>query len=58
MRVFCAAGILIREGYGLTETAPTLTANSLEPNGAVLGTVGTVIDGVELLIDKLGGDYN
>ncbi|MBT8313656.1 MAG: long-chain fatty acid--CoA ligase [Maribacter sp.] len=58
MRVFCAAGINIREGYGLTETAPTLTANSMEPNGAVLGTVGRVIDGVELLIDKLGGDYN
>jgi len=58
MRVFCAAGINIREGYGLTETAPTLTANSMEPNGALLGSVGTVIDGVELLIDKLGGDYN
>ena len=58
MRVFCAAGINIREGYGLTETAPTLTANSMEPNGAVLGTVGTVIDGVELLIDKFAGDYN
>ena len=23
-----------------------------------LGTVGTVIDGVELIIDKLGADYN
>lgn len=58
MRVFCAAGINIREGYGLTETAPTLTANSMEPNGALLGSVGTVIEGVKILIDKSGGDYN
>lgn len=58
MRVFCAAGINVREGYGLTETAPTLTANSMEPYGAVMGTVGYAIDGVELIIDRSGGDYN
>jgi long-chain acyl-CoA synthetase len=51
LRVFCAAGISIREGYGLTETAPTLTMNTYEPGGAMLGTVGCTVEGVELLID-------
>lgn len=57
MRVFCAAGIPIREGYGLTETSPTLTVNTMEPNGAMLGTAGSVIEEVEILIDHEGGDY-
>lgn len=57
LRVFCAAGIPIREAYGLTETSPTLTGNTLEPNGTVIGTVGYAIDGVELFIDKKSGDY-
>ena len=57
LRVFCAAGIPIREAYGLTETSPTLTGNTLEPNGAMIGTVGYAIDGVELMIDTNSGDY-
>lgn len=57
MRVFWAAGIPIREGYGLTETSPTLTGNTTEPNGVLLGTVGPIISGVELLIDQEGGGY-
>ena len=57
LRVFCAAGIPIREAYGLTETSPTLTGNSLEPNGTMIGTVGYAIDGVELYIDKASGEY-
>ncbi len=57
MRVFCAAGIPIREGYGLTETSPTLTINTMELNGVMLGTTGFIMDGVELLIDREGGDY-
>ena len=57
LRVFNAAGIPVREGYGLTETSPTLTVNTLEDNGACLGTVGEVINGVDLLIDSSEGDY-
>ena len=57
LQVFCAAGIQIREGYGLTETAPTLTMNTYEPGGAMLGTVGCVVEGVELLIDESDGAY-
>ena len=57
LRVFCAAGIPVREAYGLTETSPTLTGNTLEPNGTIIGTVGHAVDGVELYIDMLSGDY-
>ncbi|WP_297792262.1 long-chain fatty acid--CoA ligase [uncultured Eudoraea sp.] len=58
IRVFCAAGINIREAYGLTETSPTLTVNGTEPGGAIIGTVGYAINGVELYIDKSSGEYN
>ncbi len=57
MRVFCAAGIPIREGYGLTETSPTLSINTMEHDGAMLGTTGPVIDGVEIKIDASDGNY-
>jgi long-chain acyl-CoA synthetase len=51
-QVFSAAGIPIREGYGLTETSPVITLNLFEPGGALLGSVGPVIDRVEVLIDE------
>lgn len=57
IQVFCAAGINIREAYGLTETSPTLTVNGTEPGGCVIGTVGYTINGVELYIDKSSGEY-
>lgn len=51
-QVFSAAGIPVREGYGLTETSPALTINRFEPCGALLGTVGPPVDGVELRIES------
>lgn len=51
-QVFSAAGIPIREGYGLTETSPVITLNLFEPGGALLGSVGPVIDRVEVFIDE------
>ncbi len=57
LRVFCAAGIPVREAYGLTETSPTLTVNSLEPGGTLIGTVGYAIPGVLLKIDPSDGNY-
>lgn len=56
MRVFSAAGIPIREAYGLTETSPGLTLNTYLPGGAVMGTVGKVFPDVEIRIDTTG-DY-
>lgn len=56
-RIFSAAGIPIREGYGLTETSPGLTINRYDPQGALLGTVGPTLPHVELLIDDTEGDY-
>ncbi len=51
MRVFNAAGIPVREGYGLTEAAPALTFNGFN-TPAWLGSVGAVLDGVELRIEE------
>ena len=51
-RVFSAAGIPIREGYGLTETSPGLVIGRYTPNGAMLGTIGTPLTGVEIKIDQ------
>ncbi|MEZ5009302.1 MAG: long-chain fatty acid--CoA ligase [Chitinophagales bacterium] len=51
---FSAAGIPIREGYGLTETSPVLTFGRFTEGGAMLGTVGTSIDNVELKIEDDG----
>lgn len=56
-RVFTAAGIPILEGYGLTETAPTISINRYGDYGAKLGTVGLVIPSVSVYIDTDEGDY-
>lgn len=53
-RVFWAAGIPILEGYGLTETSPVIAVNNLEPNGLKFGSVGKVLDSVEVKIAEDG----
>lgn len=56
-QVFPAAGIALREAYGLTETSPGLCFGRFEPNGAKLGTVGLALEGIELRIDDSEGAY-
>lgn len=47
-RTFWAAGINIMEGYGLTETAPVIAVSNFEVNGIKIGTVGPILEGVEV----------
>lgn len=49
-RIFCAAGMYVMEGYGLTETSPVVAVGMYENNMFKIGTVGKPIDNVEVKI--------
>jgi len=53
-RVFSAAGMILVEGYGLTETSPVISVNDLRKGGFRIGSVGKVIDGVTVKIAEDG----
>jgi long-chain acyl-CoA synthetase len=53
-RMFTCAGIHILEGYGLTETSPVIAVGDLTPDGVKFGTVGKVINGVQVQIAEDG----
>ena len=54
LRVFNSAKIPIMEGYGQTESSPVIAVNQLDEANWMLGTVGSVIDGVEVKIAEDG----
>lgn len=54
IRIFSATGMIVQEGYGLTETSPVISVNCLYKNNYKFGTVGRPIDNVEVKIAEDG----
>ena len=53
-RMFAAAMMPIMEGYGLTETSPVISVNDMRNGGFRVGTVGRIIDNVDVKIAEDG----
>jgi long-chain acyl-CoA synthetase len=49
-RVFTAAGLVVQEGYGLTETSPVISANEKFYPDNRIGTVGLVMKSLQVKI--------
>lgn len=54
IRIFTAARVIIMEGYGLTETSPVVSVNRFEAADRRVGTVGPLIDHVQVKIAEDG----
>lgn len=50
LEFFDAIGLPVLEGYGLTETAPTVTMNGIQARDRLLGSVGVPLRGVQVRI--------
>jgi long-chain acyl-CoA synthetase len=53
-KIFTAAGMVVMEGYGLTETSPVIAVNCYEKSRRKFGTVGQLISDVQVKIAEDG----
>jgi long-chain acyl-CoA synthetase len=54
IRIFSAAGIPVYEGYGPTENSPVIAVNRRGPKLCRFGTVGPIIEGIEMKLEADG----
>jgi long-chain acyl-CoA synthetase len=52
LRIFNAARIPVYEGYGPTENSPVIAVNRFTPGGSMIGTVGPVLEGIEVRLEE------
>ena len=53
-RIFCATGIHVMQGYGLTETSPAITVSRFDPTENMMGAVGKPLVDVHVKIAEDG----
>jgi len=53
-RLFWACGVVVSEGYGLTESSPVISANPFNARDVRIGTVGVPMPGIELRLAEDG----
>ena len=51
---FHSLGIMLVEGYGLTETSPVIAVNGADPGMLRLGTVGKILDNLDIKFARDG----
>lgn len=54
LRIFNAAKIPVYEGYGPTENSPVISVNRFTPGDSMIGTVGPVLEGIEVKLEEDG----
>lgn len=54
LRIFNAAKVPVYEGYGPTENSPVISVNRQAKGGTKFGTVGPIINGIEVKLEEDG----